>query len=149
MSKKSILLLALAGGIIHFLMELLRLKLKFSEIGLELYSSIIIIIGLGIGFWASKKSAKDTKQQVVRKVNLEELTNEYNLSTREKEVLQELLAGKSNQEIAEILFISVATVKTHVSNILSKTDYSRRTQLISALNDKLQISLKVENEKSS
>lgn len=50
------------------------------------------------------------------------------LTKREKEVLNELAKGKSNKEIAAALFITEKTVKTHVSNILSKLQLSDRTQ---------------------
>lgn len=50
------------------------------------------------------------------------------LTNREKEVLQLIAQGQSNQEIADQLFISLKTVKTHVSNILAKLDVSDRTQ---------------------
>jgi non-specific serine/threonine protein kinase len=49
------------------------------------------------------------------------------LTSREQEVLRLLVAGRSNQEIAEALFISRATARTHVANILAKLDVSSRT----------------------
>ena len=55
------------------------------------------------------------------------------LTEREKDVLAELLSGKSNKEIAEALFISESTVKTHVRSIFSKYDVSSRAELISTL----------------
>ncbi|MDG6155175.1 response regulator transcription factor [Lactococcus formosensis] len=51
-----------------------------------------------------------------------------NLSKREMEVLKILAQGFSNQEIADQLFISLKTVKTHVSNIFNKLDVNDRTQ---------------------
>jgi DNA-binding NarL/FixJ family response regulator len=51
------------------------------------------------------------------------------LTPREKEILPLLTRGMSNQEIAEQLIISRATVKTHVSNILQKLDVPDRTRL--------------------
>lgn len=57
---------------------------------------------------------------------------EYNplneLTDREMEVLQEIASGKSNADIAATLFISEKTVKTHITNILSKLHLSDRTQ---------------------
>ena len=50
------------------------------------------------------------------------------LSRREMEVLREIVKGHSNKEISEALFVSEKTVKTHVSNILSKLEVNDRTQ---------------------
>ncbi|MCJ8006111.1 response regulator [Lederbergia wuyishanensis] len=51
-----------------------------------------------------------------------------NLTNREYEILLLIAEGKTNQEIAEELFIGLKTVKTHVSNILSKLEIQDRTQ---------------------
>ena len=50
------------------------------------------------------------------------------LTERETEVLKTIVAGKSNKEIASALFISEATVKTHINNLLSKLGATDRTQ---------------------
>ena len=55
------------------------------------------------------------------------------LTVREHEVLQLILSGKSNREIARDLFISENTVKTHARSIFSKYDVSSRAELISTL----------------
>ncbi|WP_347490121.1 LuxR C-terminal-related transcriptional regulator [Desulfoscipio sp. XC116] len=55
------------------------------------------------------------------------------LTVREEEVLQHILSGQSNREIAQALFISESTVKTHVRNIFSKYDVGSRAELISTL----------------
>ncbi len=52
------------------------------------------------------------------------------LTQREREVLALMAEGCSNQEMAERLFLSLNTVKTHVSNIFAKLDVERRTQAI-------------------
>lgn len=52
------------------------------------------------------------------------------LTDREVEVLLLMANGKSNQEIADDLYIGIKTVKTHVSNILSKLDVQDRTQAV-------------------
>ena len=55
----------------------------------------------------------------------------HGLSAREAEVMEQILLGKSNNEISEALFISGNTVKFHMKNILKKTGCSNRTELIS------------------
>ncbi|MCU5112390.1 response regulator transcription factor [Bacillus sp. FSL M8-0063] len=52
------------------------------------------------------------------------------LTERESEILLLIAEGKSNQEIADELFIALKTVKTHVSNILNKLNVSDRTQAV-------------------
>jgi NarL family two-component system response regulator LiaR len=64
----------------------------------------------------------------MRQKNQHELHEE--LTPREMEILLLMAQGKSNQEIADDLFISLKTVKTHVSNILSKLQVQDRTQAV-------------------
>ena len=52
------------------------------------------------------------------------------LTEREMEVLNLVVQGKSNQQIAETMFLSLATVKAHISNILSKLQVSSRAEAI-------------------
>ncbi|CAI3386234.1 response regulator transcription factor [Enterococcus cecorum] len=70
--------------------------------------------------------------EVRKKIQNQDYANQYflyeELTNREREVLDLIAQGKSNQEIAEILFITLKTVKTHVSNILAKLGVEDRTQ---------------------
>lgn len=52
------------------------------------------------------------------------------LTDREREVLEHIAAGRSNAEIADTLFVTVATVKTHVGRLLTKLDVRDRAQLV-------------------
>jgi NarL family two-component system response regulator LiaR len=54
----------------------------------------------------------------------------YDLTEREMEVLKLVVQGNSNQHIADTMIISVATVKAHISSILSKLQLSSRTEVI-------------------
>ena len=73
------------------------------------------------------------EEEVTQKIiERNHMSQEYllhdDLTNRETEILQLIAQGLSNQEIADECFITLKTVKTHVSNILSKLDVSDRTQ---------------------
>jgi len=63
------------------------------------------------------------------------LRDKYRLTMREIEVVEHILDGASNADIAEILKVAVATVKTHVVRALSKTDTNTRSELIALLKE--------------
>ncbi len=52
------------------------------------------------------------------------------LSEREQEVLQQLVLGRTNRQIAEIMIVSPETIKSHVGNILTKLQLAHRTQIV-------------------
>ena len=72
---------------------------------------------------------KEVSEKLEHRHEVEEEFRLYEeLTIREKEVLLLIAQGKSNQEIADECFITLKTVKTHVSNILSKLQVEDRTQ---------------------
>lgn len=69
--------------------------------------------------------------KMMMKMRQKDVTNPHDqLTTREMEILMLMTEGKSNQEIADELFIALKTAKTHVSNILSKLEVQDRTQAV-------------------
>ena len=96
------------------------------QLGLSL---IHILLLKKHAYLAAYDRMSETEQtDIIRQTKtLEELT------AREKEVLQHILSGKANREIAGALFISESTVKTHARNIFSKYDVGSRAELISTL----------------
>lgn len=63
-------------------------------------------------------------------VHIGEATN-HDFTERELDVLKELTTGDTNLEIAKRLFISVATVKSHIQHLMEKTGFKTRTELVS------------------
>ena len=81
---------------------------------------------------ATQRGERVLEPEVTTKM-MDRLTNRTpilheDLTNREQEVLLLIAEGKSNQEIVDSLFITFKTVKTHVSNILSKLEVEDRTQ---------------------
>lgn len=69
--------------------------------------------------------------KMMMKMRQKEITYPHDqLTSREMEILMLMAEGKSNQEIADELFIALKTAKTHVSNILSKLEVQDRTQAV-------------------
>ncbi len=62
-----------------------------------------------------------------------QFVQEFKISRREEEVIQQLCEGKTNKEISDALFISLQTVKDHVYRIYQKTDVKNRVQLINLI----------------
>lgn len=73
--------------------------------------------------------ARKLMEQVAQQSGFQGEPQVESLTERENEIIQLVAQGRSNHEIAQELFISEKTVKTHVSNILGKLNLSDRTQL--------------------
>lgn len=107
----------------------------------EIYSGLIALIFMGVGIWLALKLAKPKKETVFVEKEIyitntgdfvlnEKEIEKLSISKRELEVLQLMAEGLSNQEIAERLFVSLNTIKTHSSKVLEKLDVKRRTQAV-------------------
>jgi two-component system, NarL family, response regulator LiaR len=129
--KKTILLYGLAMAILIFVLKYLEYRLFARDLSTEFYAGIIAVLFTGLGIWAGlrltrKKASLATAAFVINEQELRRL----GVSKREQEVLALIAQGHSNQEIADKLFVSVNTVKTHMSNLFLKLEVSRRTQAI-------------------
>jgi DNA-binding CsgD family transcriptional regulator len=95
----------------------------------DVYIGIISVIFLGLGLYIGfRYSKKRNPPQIIPEAA--KLPQDIELSSREMEVLQNIAQGHSNQEIADRLFVSLNTVKSHTNNIYSKLNVRRRTQAI-------------------
>jgi DNA-binding CsgD family transcriptional regulator len=75
----------------------------------------------------------DSRQPLGLSPEIVRLAKQYGLTGRETEVLNELLLGRSNAEIAANLHIEEPTVKTHVGRVLKKVGAAKRSELLTAL----------------
>lgn len=98
------------------------------NLSFEIIVAIIAIVFFFVGIYINQKSLHK-KQTTSYKID-EKKIEALELSKREYEVLQLISKGLSNKEIADSLFLSESTIKTHVSNLLVKLNAKRRTQAI-------------------
>ena len=126
--KKTVLVF---GGLILALLLLFKIsELTYlsGDLGIEFILSGIALLFFFVGIYINKKSLRKQEQTTVE-IDFKRI-KKLEISEREYEVLQKISEGLSNKEIAEQLFVSESTVKTHVSSLLLKLNAKRRTQAI-------------------
>jgi DNA-binding CsgD family transcriptional regulator len=92
---------------------------------------LLIIISLGVLalIWHGRRLK--LKQMLLDiETDMEQFYEKYDVSTREREIVNLILKGKNNREIEEKLFISIGTVKNHIYSIYRKVGVKTRGQLI-------------------
>lgn len=129
--KRTIFIYGLALAVLVFLLKYLEYRLIVRDLTIEFYVGLVAVFFTVLGIWAGWKI---TGKQVVV-VGQEFILNEIELqrlgiSKRELEVLALMAQGLSNQEVADKLYVSLNTIKTHSSNLFLKLEVSRRTQAI-------------------
>ncbi len=126
-------------ALLIFILRWLELRFIIFNHSFELYIGFIAVIFTALGIWLALKLSKPKIQTVIQEKEVyitndkefvpnEALILELSLSKREMEILNLMAKGLSNEEIAEKLFISLSTVKSHNQNIFQKLDVKRRTQ---------------------
>ena len=126
--KKTILSFSLLIVALILLFQISKYSIFFGKTSIELVIISIAIIFLLLGIYLNRRSQKNTQNTSV-KINYQTI-EKLEISKREYQVLQKISEGLSNREIAEQLFVSESTIKTHVSNLLLKLNSKRRTQAI-------------------
>ena len=107
------------------------------EVIVAIVAFIFFFVGLYFNNQWQKRSSAVTNEisrdnyQPPAQIDYDQI-KKVGLTQREHDVLVKMADGLSNLEIAEKLFLSESTVKTHVSNILFKLDAKRRTQAVQA-----------------
>lgn len=138
---RHIILYGLVLAILVFVLKWLQWKFLIVDNAIDIYIGLVAVFFTVLGIWVATQLVKPKVQTVIVEKEVfvaqpEEFTinetelKKLNLSSREYEVLQLLAKGYSNTDIAESLFLSLSTIKTHVSNLYLKMDVKSRTQAI-------------------
>lgn len=137
MSMAKTFMYGIALAIMLLLLRWLEIRFIMMEHSFEIYAAAIAILFTALGIWLALKLSKPKiiEKEIYIPANPDFVLNEeglakLGLSSRELEVLQLMAVGKSNQEIADQLFLSLNTIKTHSSRLFEKMEVKRRTQAI-------------------
>lgn len=130
--KRIIILYGLALAILVFLLKQLEYRFFVRDLSIEFYVGAIALLFTLLGLWVGYRLTQ--KKVVVMaaspfRLDVSQL-NKLGISKREHEVLELIAQGLSNQEIANKLFVSLNTIKTHSSNLFLKLEVNRRTQAV-------------------
>jgi len=137
--NKQNILYGLSLALLLLLLKWLEWHFVIVNHAFDVYASAIAIIFTGLGIWLAIKLMKPKVNTVIVEkpvladagFNLNEAElNKLRISSRELEVLQLRAGGLSNQQIADRLFVSLNTIKTHTANLFLKLEVERRTQAI-------------------
>ncbi|NOT47367.1 MAG: response regulator transcription factor [Acidobacteria bacterium] len=129
--RRTIIIYGIAMAVLVSLLKLVEYKYLIRDIPLEFYIGVIALLFTALGIWAGLRLTRGTVIDRSDPFKIDEVNlQKSGISKREYEVLELISCGHSNQEIADKLFVSTSTVKTHVSNLLAKLDAGRRTQAI-------------------
>ena len=127
--KKTIVVFALLIIALLTLFQLSKYSLSSGDLKTEYVIGGVAIIFLILGFLINRKNRR-FEESISQQLPDTEKIEELGISKREYEILEKISEGLSNKEIADMLFVSESTVKTHVSNLFVKLDVKRRTQAI-------------------
>lgn len=137
-----VLIYGLVGGLLIAGLKGLEYRWLLVQHSVEIYGGLVAAVFAALGVWLGLTLTRRPETIVVREVVEREVpaptafvrddasVAALGLTPRELEILGRIAEGLSNKEIAERLFVSENTVKTHSSRVFDKLDARRRTQAV-------------------
>jgi two-component system, NarL family, response regulator LiaR len=137
--KRHVILYGLIGGILIALLKWTAYRFLVVDHSIEIYGGLIAATFAAVGIWLGLKLTKTQPRIVVKEIAVPSAQpfapnnrkrEELSITRRELEILELMAQGLSNREIAEKLYVSENTVKTHSSRVFDKLGARRRTQAV-------------------
>jgi DNA-binding CsgD family transcriptional regulator len=129
----------MCGGLLIAALKLVEYRFLVLERSIEIYGGLVAAAFAAIGIWFGLKITGRPQTVAVREVPVpvsgpfvlnEKNLAELGITPRELEILRLISRGLSNREIADKLFVSENTVKTHAARLFDKLGAKRRTQAV-------------------
>ncbi len=137
--KRHVVIYGLIGGVLIAVLKWSEYRFLVMEHSIEIYGGLIAATFAALGIWLGLRLTKRRETVVVKEVRVpsggpfvrdEKKREDLGITPRELEILELIAEGMSNREIAEKLFVSENTVKTHSSRVFDKLGAKRRTQAV-------------------
>jgi NarL family two-component system response regulator LiaR len=137
--RKHVLLYGLLAGVLIAVLKTIEYRWLVIEYSVEIYGGLVAAVFASLGIWLGLKLTRTNETVVVREVMVpapstfvrdESKVESLGITPRELEILGLIAEGLSNKEIADRVFVSENTVKTHSSRVFDKLGAARRTQAV-------------------
>jgi DNA-binding CsgD family transcriptional regulator len=139
--KRTVLVYGIVGGVLIAGLKLIEYRFLVVEHSIEIYGGLVAAIFSAVGIWLGLKLTRTRETVIVKEVPVVVAADtpivpdpgragRLGITPRELEILALIAAGLSNREIAERLFVSENTVKTHSSRLFGKLNARRRTEAV-------------------
>jgi two-component system, NarL family, response regulator LiaR len=143
--RKTVLVYGILGGVLIAALQFIEYRFLVLEHSLEIYGGLVALLFSALGIWLGLKLTRRRETVVVREVPVpvevpvpigapfqrnEARLEQLGITKRELEILEAMADGLSNREIAERLYVSENTVKTHAARLFDKLSARRRTQAV-------------------
>jgi DNA-binding CsgD family transcriptional regulator len=137
--RRHVLLYGLLGGVLIAGLKLIEYRWLVVEYSVEIYGGLVAAVFASVGIWLGLRLTRRNETVVVREVMVaapatfardQGRVEALGITPRELEILELIAAGLSNKEIAERVYVSENTVKTHLSRVFDKLGARRRTQAV-------------------
>ena len=139
MAIRGIAIFGTAGGLLIALLRWIEYRFLVVEHSVAIYGAMVAVLFAGFGIWLGFTLTRKKPEVVVKEVRVpvagpfvldERRVSELAITPRELEILGLIATGLSNREIADQLFVSENTVKTHSSRLFDKLGAKRRTHAV-------------------
>ena len=137
--KRHVLIYGLIGGVLIAVLKWTEYRFLVVEHSFEIYGGLVAATFAVLGIWLGLKLNERRQSFVLKEAQVsppepfaadEQKRERLGITRRELEILEHIAQGLSNREIAEKLYVSENTVKTHSSRIFDKLGAKRRTQAV-------------------
>jgi NarL family two-component system response regulator LiaR len=136
---RDILLYGVCGGLLIAVLKLTEYRFLVVEHSVEIYVALVAALFAGLGIWLGQTLTRKKPTTIIKEIPVQAAdpfvadgarVSQLGITARELEILGLIATGLSNREIAERLFVSENTVKTHSSRLFDKLGAKRRTQAV-------------------
>ena len=140
--KRTILLCGILGGVLVSILRWSEYQFLVVDHSVEIYAALVAATFSGLGIWLGLRLTRPRQPEAVSAVSAvpspappqfstdEQKRESLGITRRELEILGLVAEGMSNREIAEKLFVSENTIKTHCSRTFDKLGARRRTEAV-------------------